>query len=153
MEVRAGGLYILLVSSVIPAAVAVRALDPFFVQALRLIAFDSYQRFSPQAFDANAPVRIVDIDERSLAEIGQWPWPRTVLADLAQKLTDKGAAAVAFDIVFAEADRTSLEELVKCIAPQQAALIAPLLGKAPGNDEAFAAVFRARPRRLGRAPP
>ena len=82
MKVRAGGLYILLVSSVIAGAVAVRVFDPFFVQALRLIAFDSYQRFSPQAFDGSAPVRIVDIDERSLAEIGQWPWPRTVLADL-----------------------------------------------------------------------
>jgi adenylate cyclase len=149
MKVRAGGLYILLVSSVIGAAVAVRALDPFFVQALRLIAFDGYQRLSPQAFDANAPVRIVDIDERSLAEIGQWPWPRTVLADLVQKLTEKGAAAVAFDIMFAEADRTSLEEVVKRMPPEQAALIAPLIGKTPSNDEAFATALKATPSVLG----
>ncbi len=149
MKVRAGGLYILLVSSVIAAAVAVRALDPFFVQALRLIAFDSYQRLSPQAFDPNAPVRIVDIDERSLAEIGQWPWPRTVLADLVQKLTEKGAAAVAFDIMFPEADRTSLEEVVKRMPPEQAALVAPLVGKTPTNDEAFAATLKTTPSVLG----
>ena len=67
MKVRAGGFYILLVSSVIAAAVAVRAFDPFFVQALRLIAFDSYQRISPQAFDENVPVRVVDIDERFIS--------------------------------------------------------------------------------------
>jgi adenylate cyclase len=149
MKIRAGGLYILLVSSVIAAAVAVRVLDPFFVQALRLIAFDSYQRLSPQAFDGSAPVRIVDIDERSLAEIGQWPWPRTVLADLVQKLTEKGAAAVAFDIMFAEADRTSLEEVVKRMPPEQAALIAPLVGKSPSNDEAFATTLKATPSVLG----
>jgi adenylate cyclase len=149
MKVRAGGFYILLVSSVIAAAVAVRALDPFFVQALRLIAFDSYQRLSPPSFDANAPVRIVDIDERSLAELGQWPWPRTVLADLLQKLTEKGAAAVAFDIMFAEADRTSLEEVVKRMPPEQAALIAPLVGMTLSNDEAFAAALKAAPSVVG----
>src|SRR5712691_8325067 len=120
MKVRAGGFYILLVSSVIAAAVAVRALDPFFVQALRLIAFDSYQRFSPQAFDPNAPVRVVDIDERSIAELGQWPWPRTVLADLLQKLADKGAAAVA-----------------------------PLVAQTRTNDEIFTAALKETPSVLG----
>ncbi len=149
MKVHAGGFYILLVSSVIAAAVAVRVLDPFFVQALRLIAFDSYQRLSPQAFDKNAPVRIVDIDERSIAELGQWPWPRTVLADLTQKLVDKGAAAVAFDVMFPETDRTSLEEVLKRMPPEQAALVAPLVGGTRTNDEAFAATLKATPSVLG----
>ncbi len=53
------------------------------------------------------PVRIVDIDERSLAEIGQWPWPRHVLADLTNRLAELGAAVIAFDILFAEPDRLS----------------------------------------------
>src|SRR6266851_5372610 len=148
MKVRAGGFYILLVSSVIAAAVAVRALDPFFVQALRLIAFDSYQRFSPQAFDKNAPVRVVDIDERSIAELGQWPWPRTVLADLLQKLADK-AAAVAFDVMFPEADRTSLEEVLKRMPSEQAALVAPLVAQTRTNDEVFAEALKATPSVLG----
>jgi adenylate cyclase len=149
MKVRAGGFYILLVLSVIAAVVAVRALDPFFVQALRLIAFDSYQRFSPQAFDETVPVRIVDVDERSIALLGQWPWPRTVLAELVQKLTEKGAVAVAFDIMFPEADRTSLEEVLKRMPPEQAALVAPLLGKTRTNDETFAQTLKETPSVLG----
>src|SRR5262245_51480550 len=149
MKVRTGGFYLLLVSAVIAAAVAIRAWDPFFVQALRLIAFDSYQRFSPQAFDPNTPVRVVDIDERSLAEIGQWPWPRTVLAELTQKLVDKGAAAIAFDIMFPEADRTSLEEVVKRMPPEQAATVTPFLREARTNDEVFAAALRGKPTVLG----
>jgi adenylate cyclase len=149
MKVRAGGFYLLLVSSVLAAVVAVRVLDPFFVQALRLIAFDSYQRLSPQAFDENSPVRIVDIDERSIAEIGQWPWPRTLLADLLQKLAAKGAAAIAFDVMFPEADRTSLEEVVKRMPPEQAVLVAPLLPTARSNDAAFAEAIKETPAVLG----
>ena len=149
MKVRAGGFYILLVSSVIAAAVAVRALDPFFVQGLRLIAFDSYQRFSPQAFDKNAPVRIVDIDERSIAKLGQWPWPRTVLAELLQKLVAKGAAAIAFDVMFPEADRTSLEEVLKRMPPEQAVLVAPLVAQTRTNDEVFTAALKETPSVLG----
>ena len=51
------------------------------------------------------PVTIVDIDEKSLAKFGQWPWPRTRIADLVINLTKLGAVAIAFDIVFSEPDR------------------------------------------------
>ena len=97
MLIRAGRLYWILVAAVLVGALALRIADPFFVQALRLIAFDSYQRLAPQTFDPKLPVRIVDIDEDSLARIGQWPWPRTTMADLARKLVEQGAAVVAFD--------------------------------------------------------
>ena len=53
------------------------------------------------------PVRIIDIDEESLKRIGQWPWPRTVLAELVDKLVGGGAAAIGFDMVFPEPDRMS----------------------------------------------
>ncbi len=52
-------------------------------------------------------VIIVDIDEKSLKEIGQWPWPRNILAAITNNIYKKGARAVGFDIVFAEKDRTS----------------------------------------------
>lgn len=52
-------------------------------------------------------VVIVDIDEESLKEYGQWPWGRDVFADLLYKLTDAGAGIIGLDIVFAEEDRTS----------------------------------------------
>jgi CHASE2 domain-containing sensor protein len=48
---------------------------------------------------------IVDVDERSLATIGQWPWRRDVLGKLIARLRDLGASVVALDIVFAEPDR------------------------------------------------
>ena len=51
---------------------------------------------------------IVDIDEKSLAEFGQWPWPRYHIAHLLEKLAAAGAASVGLDILFAESDRTSL---------------------------------------------
>ncbi|MBF0469141.1 MAG: adenylate/guanylate cyclase domain-containing protein [Desulfamplus sp.] len=50
---------------------------------------------------------IVDIDEYSLAQLGQWPWPRYHVARLLNKIHDAGAVAVGIDILFAEPDRTS----------------------------------------------
>ncbi|OKY74512.1 MAG: hypothetical protein BM485_13525 [Desulfobulbaceae bacterium DB1] len=52
-------------------------------------------------------VVIVDIDNDSLARIGQWPWPRNIIADLADRISQAGARVIGFDFVFAEADRTS----------------------------------------------
>lgn len=56
---------------------------------------------------------IVDIDEKSLAELGQWPWERNVVADLLYKLTEAGAGIIGFDIVFPEQDKTSPSYLVE----------------------------------------
>src|SRR5690349_160911 len=84
----------------------VRYLDPPFAVELRLRSFDFYQVVKPR--DARfRPVVIVDIDEKSLKAYGQWPWPRTLVADLVNKLTDLGAAAIGFDVLFSEPDRTS----------------------------------------------
>src|SRR6266487_2918413 len=124
--------------ALLAAATLVRAVDPFFVRALRLIAFDSYQQLAPQSYDARLPVRIVDIDEESLAKLGQWPWPRTKMRDLLVELTGKGAAVVGFDILLAEPDRTSVEEIVKLLPAAQAALLAENAAGGPTNDEAFA---------------
>ena len=76
---KRGWAYISLVSVLIAAAILLRYFDPFFVRALRLIAFDGYQRLNPEQYDPNLPIRIVDIDEQSLTKIGQWPWPRTTV--------------------------------------------------------------------------
>src|SRR5688572_27738326 len=86
--------------------IALRHWDPAPVEEIRLRGFDFYQVLKPR--DAKLrPVVIVDIDEASLKELGQWPWPRTVVADLVNKLTDLGVAAIGFDVLFAEPDRTS----------------------------------------------
>src|SRR6266700_591773 len=137
--------YILLVLALLAAATLVRAVDPFFVRALRLIAFDSYQQLAPQAYDPGLPVRIVDIDEQSLAKLGQWPWPRTKMRDLLVELTGNGAAVVGFDILFAEPDRTSVEEIVKLLPAAQAALLGENAAGRTTNDGAFAAALKQTP--------
>ncbi|MCK6417800.1 MAG: adenylate/guanylate cyclase domain-containing protein [Alphaproteobacteria bacterium] len=76
-------------------------------QRLQFAVFDTYNRLYPRPAPEGAPVVIVDIDEQSLKELGQWPWPRTVLARLVDQLAAMGAKAVAFDMVFAEPDRTT----------------------------------------------
>src|SRR6185369_2247067 len=91
---------------VLIAALIVRVNEPPLVERLRNLAFDSYQRFMPRPV-GQAPVKILDIDEASLAQIGQWPWPRDILAQLVDKLSESGAAAIAFDVLFAEPDRLS----------------------------------------------
>ena len=77
-------------------------------QALRNMLFDHYQRWLPRS-PAAVPVRIIDIDEASLGKLGQWPWPRTRIAELIRKVSPgrTASATLAFDILFAEPDRTS----------------------------------------------
>ncbi len=53
-------------------------------------------------------ILIVDIDEASINTFGQWPWPRYLMAALLQNLTEAGAAGIGLDILFSEADRTSV---------------------------------------------
>ncbi len=62
-------------------------------------------------------VVIVDIDEKSLQQQGQWPWPRNILADLTLAIHNSGARAIGFDIVFPEADRTSPARYLETLAP------------------------------------
>lgn len=137
--------YAVLVAGLLAAAIVVRYFDPFFVQALRLVAFDLYQRLDPGTYNPDLPIRVVDIDEQSLAKIGQWPWPRTTLAKLVQVLTERGAAVVAFDVLFAEPDATSLEQVAKRLPPSQAQLLSNVIGTQPTNDQIFAAALRGSP--------
>jgi adenylate cyclase len=142
---RSSAAYILIVVAILGGATFIRFADPFFVQALRLIAFDSFQRLGPATYDPRLPVRVIDVDEESLSKVGQWPWSRTILADLVDKLTAQGAAVIAFDIFFTEADRTSPEQAVKLMAPDDAALIAPVIAGRPTHDDIFAKAIAAAP--------
>src|SRR5438067_3160709 len=76
-------------------------LDPLPLQTLRNNMFDQYQRWQPRAYQ-DVGVRIVDIDDDSLRRLGQWPWPRSQVAELVERLRAAGAATVAFDVLFAE---------------------------------------------------
>lgn len=92
--------------SLLTALLVLRWADPVIVSNIRNQGFDLYQRISPRPYTPQ-PVVIADIDEASLARFGQWPWPRTRMAELIEKLTAQGAIVIGFDMVFAEADRLS----------------------------------------------
>ena len=94
-------------AAVVTGLVLLRAADPYAVRVARETTFDTYQQIRPRPAPAELPVRIVDIDEASLAAIGQWPWSRQDMARIASRLTELGAAAVVFDILFPEPDRLS----------------------------------------------
>src|SRR5215211_5111083 len=85
---------------------AARVWDPAPVEELRVRTFDTFQLIEPRV-KTMRPVTIVDIDEKSLADsrLGQWPWPRTRIADIINNLTRLGAVVIAFDVVFSEPDR------------------------------------------------
>lgn len=86
--------------------------DPVALQGLRNAQFDQFQRWKPRA-DVDAGVVVVDIDEASLRQLGQWPWPRSQMALLIDALRQQGAAVVGLDVLMVEPDRTSPRAMVK----------------------------------------
>jgi adenylate cyclase len=125
------------------ALVPLRILDPAPLEEIRLRTFDFYQSLRPRE-TVSRPVVIVDIDEASLKEIGQWPWPRTILADLVTRLAELGVAAIGFDIVFAEPDRMS-PSIAETSFRNLDDDTRNKLRNLPSNDEVFAqAIRRAR---------
>jgi adenylate cyclase len=95
-----------LLCGVLPALVvaAVGLYRPSVLAQLDNRLFDALVRSLPRAA-ASSRVAVVDVDERSIGIVGQWPWRRDVIARLIAGLRRSGAAVVAFDILFAEPDR------------------------------------------------
>ena len=120
--------------------VGVRIWDPAPVEAMRMQIFDFYQQRAPREGGVG-PVVIVDIDEESLARYGQWPWPRTLLASLVDRLFRMGAVVVAFDVLFAEPDRMSPPLLAESL-PGLGADARAVLRSQPSNETVFASVMR-----------
>ena len=122
----------------------VRASDPQPLRMAREATFDEYQRLAPRRFEP-MPVRVVDIDEASLQQFGQWPWPRDRLAALVDRLAELGASAIAFDILFAEPDRLSPRTIVRDVP----GIDPSLPGQLPDNDDIFARSIAGKPVVLG----
>ena len=117
----------------------IHVIEPTFVEQMRHRVFDEYQRLKPREYSNDIPVRILDIDDESLSRIGQWPWPRDVMAEIVARLNELGASAVVFDMVFSQPDRLSPKSLRQML-PER-----PEFEKArkgllaiPDNDELFA---------------
>ena len=117
-----------------------RIADPPPVEELRVRIFDAFQVIDPRVKTAR-PVVIVDIDEKSLAKFGQWPWPRTRIADVVANLTRLGAVVIAFDIVFAEPDRLNPDvaaDTIRNLDDETRTKLRAL----PSNDQLFAEAMR-----------
>jgi adenylate cyclase len=118
-----------------------RSLDPAPVEELRVRTFDAFQRVDPRKKTAR-PVTIIDIDDKSLEKLGQWPWPRTRLAQLVTELTRLGAVVIAFDVVFSEPDRLNPEFVAETF-PNLDEDTRAKLKALPSNDQIFAAAIAA----------
>ena len=119
---------------------ALRIADPAPIAELRVRTFDTFQVIDPRKKTAK-PVTIVDIDEKSLAKLGQWPWPRTRIADLVTNLTRLGAVVIAFDIIFAEPDRLNPDSAADTFRNLDEETKAKLRAL-PSNDQIFADAMR-----------
>ena len=134
------GVYVI---SLLLIMISTSALYIFFPQSLESIdnRFRDYMFILRGEIPQNDKVLIVDIDEKSLKQIGQWPWSRDVLSTLLENLTQAGVAIIGFDIVFAEEDRTSPHKILNKYHITQKNI--------PNYDEQFAQTVANTPTILG----
>ncbi len=129
------------------ALTGLRIVDPAPIEGARVRFFDFYQEIQPRHVDQR-PVVIVDIDDASLAELGQWPWSRGVMAELISTIATQGASVIGIDILFSERDRLSPQSLVKNL-PGLDAATRQRLAALPSNDAVLAESFRRAPVVMG----
>lgn len=113
---------------------------PSPMMQLRTALFDGYQRLVPRE-RKSAPAVIVAIDEKSLRELGQWPWPRTTTAKLIDAIAQHKPAAIGLDMLLPEPDRMSpgsIAHVVENLDPK----LAKQLSELPSNDSILAGALR-----------
>ena len=98
--------------ALVAGALVLRVIDPPLVTEFRVRVFDLVEKVWPRAGDS-ARVAIVDIDEKSLAQYGQWPWPWHLVAELVRRIAQGNPRVLGIDIVFAERDRLSPVEITR----------------------------------------
>ena len=139
-------LHLVVPFTVLAIALVLHVRAPGFVENLRFRVFDTYQRLSPRP-PAGAPVVVVDIDDASLRRVGQWPWPRTRIAELIDGLHDAGAAVIGLDVLLSEPDFTSPENVIPRwkTTPGAAVRIREAVAGLPSHDEILADAVRRAP--------
>jgi len=126
------------------------ASNPNLFAPLRNSIFDTYQNIKPRE-NSDSAVVIIDVDEASISQLGQWPWPRTQLAAMLERINRANAASIGFDMVFSEPDRTSPKEVMKNIPAGEAErkIMVEMLAKLPDNDQVFGEAIGKAPAVLG----
>jgi HD-GYP domain-containing protein (c-di-GMP phosphodiesterase class II) len=129
---------------------ALFALKPTLLQPLDFKNYDLLIRNFPNDYGSNRPV-IVDLDEKSLRQYGQWPWPRYQVARLFDKIADMEPAVIGLDMVFAEPDRASVGWMLKDLgdAYQLDLAVNGLPGELSDNDRILAKTLANGPFVLG----
>lgn len=137
-------LHTLILLGMLGGAVALKIYDlrnnqGAWTRSMSFRAFDWFNKVEPRT--PTKHVVMVDIDEESLSrpELGQWPWSRDIMAKLVRNLHALGARAIVFDMVFAEADRSSPQTILDRMSPElRTPEMEALLSAVPDNDETFA---------------
>jgi len=135
---------ILIGFALVTVSMTVVRIYPNAFAKLDLLAADVRVRIRPQRISHK--VEIIAIDDQSIREIGQWPWPRATMAELTEALQYYKVAVIGFDIVFTERDSHDLQR--EAIAARLRAIGTPeekidsILG--PSNDEQFGQAVKAQ---------
>lgn len=91
---------------------------------LNYLVYDTFTRTKAISLDLkDNKIAIVYIDEKSIREIGRWPWSRSVMADIIQKIQKAGATVIAMDLIFSEPEENSASQVLKQIEKMN--LLAP----------------------------
>jgi adenylate cyclase len=98
--------------------------------------FDSFQQLRPRARNST-PAVVIEIDEKSLSVFGQWPWPRTRIAELIDRIASYEPAAIGLEAFFPEPDRLSPERYADFLRERSPELAAQLRAY-PSNDSILA---------------
>lgn len=120
-----------------------------FIATPRRLLFDHYQRRFPR-IPASQPVTIVEIDDKTLGTIGQWPWPRNRLATLIDAIAAQKPVAIGLDIYMPEPDQTSPNQVANNL-PASAAGLADSLRALPTHEAILAKSLARAPSVLGAA--
>jgi adenylate cyclase len=136
--------------ALVAAALVLRIIDPGVVTELRVRSFDLVEKVWPRTGDL-ARVAIVDIDEKSLAQYGQWPWPRHLVAELVRRIAQGNPRVLGVDIVFAERDWLSPAEIAREL-PGLPPALADALAHLPPSDRDLAQAMAAVPTVLALTP-
>ena len=86
---------------------------------------------------ADTPVIIVDVDEKSLGKIGQFPWNRKIFGDLVKTLKESDASVISFDIFFSEEDKQNPNQILKAYNLNRESNLGGSIMKLPNNDDYF----------------
>ncbi|MEO5766694.1 MAG: CHASE2 domain-containing protein [Casimicrobiaceae bacterium] len=136
-RIRIAGFAILL------ALAALLSMEPAWLARLQAAGFDAYQALSPRVA-ASPSTLVVDIDEKSIAALGQWPWPRTVLARVVRNIARARPAAIGVDVLMTEPDRLSPARALEQAGAADPTLV-ERIASLPSNDSVLASAITGAP--------